>query len=119
MNDYKELLWEDINDVNLNLNGKFDDLCENVHTTVIQHAPLKKVNQNQLKVRTEPWVNPHIQKLIKCRDKPLCKLRKSHCKNTVELYKKFRNRVIRENRASKKKYFDTYFQTDKSNMKSL
>ena len=24
INDFKELLWEDINDVNLNLNGKFD-----------------------------------------------------------------------------------------------
>ena len=28
INDFKELLWEDINDVNLNLNGKFDNFYE-------------------------------------------------------------------------------------------
>ena len=119
INDFKELLWEDINDVNLNLNGKFDNFYKKVHTTVIQHIPLKKVNQKQLKLRAKPWVNPHIQKLINYRDKLLRKLRKSHSKNTEELYKKFRNRVVRENRTSKKKYFETYFQTNKSNMKSL
>ena len=112
-------MWEDINDVNLNLNGKFDNFYEKVHTTVIQHAPLKKVNQKQLKLRAKPWVNPHIQKLINYRDKLLRKLRKSHSKSTDELYKKFRNMVVRENRTSKKKYFETYFQTNKSNMKSL
>ena len=112
-------MCEDINDVNFNLNGKFDNFYEKVHTTVIQHAPLKKVNQKQLKLRTKPWVNPHIKKLINYRDKLLRKLRKSHSKNTEELYKKFRNRVVRKNRTSRKKYFETYFQTDKSNMKGL
>ena len=46
VNDFEELLWEDINDVNLNLNGKFDNFYEKVHTTVIQHAPLKKVTRS-------------------------------------------------------------------------
>ena len=117
INDFKELLWEDINDLNLNLNGNFDNFYEKVHTTVIQHAPLKKVTQKQLKLKAKPWVNPHIQKLINYRYKLLRKLRKSHSKSTEELYKKFRNRVVRENRTSKKKYFETYFQTNKSNMK--
>ena len=80
---------------------------------------MKKVNQKQLKLRAKPWVNPHIQKLINYRDKLLRKLRKSHSKNTEELYKKFRNRVVRESRTSKKKYFETYFQTNKANIKSL
>ena len=74
----------------------FITFMKKVYTTVIQHATLKKVNQKQLKLRAKPWVNPHIQKLIKYRDKLLCKLRKSHSKSTKELYKKFRNRVVRE-----------------------
>ena len=119
INDFEELLGEDINDADLNLNGKFDNFYEKVHTTVIQHAPLKKVNQKHLKLRATPWVNPHIQKLINYRDKLLHKLRKSHSKGTEELYKKFRNRVVGGNQTSKKKYFETYFQTNKSNMKSL
>ena len=36
-----------------------------------------------------------------------------------ELYKKFRNRVVSENRKSKIKYFDNYFSTNKANMKNL
>ena len=110
---------EDRNDVNFNLNGKFNNFHNKVHTTVIQHSPLRKVNQKQSKLRAKPWVNPHIQKLIQYRGKLLRKLRKSHSKSTEELYKKFRNRVVRENQTSKKKYFYTYFQTNKSNMKSL
>ena len=51
--------------------------------------------------------------------KLLRKLKKSHSKNTEELYKKFRNRVVSENRMSKINYFDTYFQANKSNMKNL
>ena len=49
INDFKELLWEDIN-VNRNLKGKFDNSYEKVHTAVIQNAPLEKVNQKQLKL---------------------------------------------------------------------
>ena len=111
IHDFKELSWEDINDVNLNLNGKFDDFYEKVHITVIQHASLKKVNQKQLKLRAKPWVNPRIPELIKYRDKLLPKLKKSHSESTKELCKKFRNRVIRENQTAERKYVDTYFQT--------
>ena len=41
-------------------------------------------------------INTHIQKLIKQRDRHLRKLRKSHSRDTEELYKKFRNRVVSE-----------------------
>ena len=71
------------------------------------------------KLRSKPWVNLHIQKLIKHRDRLLRKLRKSHSKATEELYKKFRNRVVSENRKSKIKYYESYFQSNKSNIKSL
>ena len=84
INDFKELLWEDINDVNLNLNGKFDNFYEKVHTTVSQHVPLKKVNQKQLKLRAKPWVNPHIQKLINYRDKLLRKITLQEYRGTVQ-----------------------------------
>ena len=83
---------------------------QKVYTAVIEHAPLKKVNKKQVKLKTKPWVNRYIQKLIKYRNKLLRKLRKSHSKKTEELYKKFRNRVVSENRKSKIDYFNTYFQ---------
>ena len=78
VNSFNKLSWDDINDVNLNINNKFDKFYEKVHHTVIEHVPLKKVNKNQLKLRSKPWVKSHIQKLIKHREKLLRKLRKSH-----------------------------------------
>ena len=120
LEDFKKLPWDDIlNNQNLNINVQFDGFYDKIHSTVIHHAPLKKVNKKQLKLRSKPWVTPHIQKLIKHRDRLLRKLKKSHSKNTEELYKKFRNRVVSENRKSKINYFDTYFQANKSNMKNL
>ena len=38
INDFKELSWEDISDVIVSLNSKFDNFYENVHITVIQPA---------------------------------------------------------------------------------
>ena len=81
--------------------------------------PLKKVNKKQLKLRLKPWVNSHIQKLIKHREKLLRKLRRSHSAATEELYKKFRNRVVAENRKSKSQYYENYFQKNTANMKNL
>ena len=104
----------------MDINNKFEKFYEKVHHTVIEHAPLRKVTPKQLKLRSKPWINTHIQKLIKQRDRLLRKLRKSHSRDTEELYKKFRNRVVSENRKSKIKYFDNYVSTNKAvNMKNL
>ena len=119
INDFNELTWNEMDDENIDINHKFNSFYEKVHATVVQHVPLKKVNHKQLKLRSKPWVNLHIQKLIKHRDRLLHKLRKSHSKATEELYKKFRNRVVSENRKSKIKYYESYFQSNKSNIKSL
>ena len=116
LEDFKKLPWEDIlNNQNSNINVKFDRFYEKIYSTVIHHPPLKKVYKKQLKLRSKPWVTPHIQKLIKHRDKLLRKLKKSHSKTL----RKFRNRVVSENRKSKINYFDTYFQANESNMKNL
>ena len=101
VNSFNKLSWDDINDVNLNVNNKFDKFYEKVHHTNIEHVP------------------SHIQKLIEHREKLLRKLRKSHSAATEELYKKFRNRVVAENRKSKIQYYENYFQKNTANMKNL
>ena len=117
--DFKKLSWNDIDRNNLDINSKFEKFYEKVHHTVIEHAPLRKVTLDQLKLWSKPWINTHIQKLIKQKGRLLRKLRKSHSRDTEELYKKFRNRVVSENRKSKIKYFDNYFSTNQANMKNL
>ena len=92
INDFNELTWNEMDDENIDINHKFNSFY------VVQHVSLKKVNHKQLKLRSKPWVNLHIQKMINHRDRLLDKLRKSHSKATEELHKKFRNRVVSENR---------------------
>ena len=119
INDFTRLSWDFLNETNLNINSKFDTFYEKVHETAIKHVPLEKVAPKQLKLKSKPWIDSHVQKLIKHRDRLLRKLRKTHSNTTEEIYKKFRNRVASENRKSKIKYFDDYFQSNKSNMKNL
>ena len=45
INDFKELLWEDIN-VNCNLKGKFDNFYEKVHTADIQMLLWKNLTRS-------------------------------------------------------------------------
>ena len=92
LDDFKKLSWEDtLNNQNLNIDVKFDRFYEKVYSTVIHHAPMKKVNKKQLKLRSKPWITSHIQKLI-IETNFQGNSKKSDSKNTEELYKKFRNR---------------------------
>ena len=81
INDFTGLSWNFLIETNLNINSKFDTLYEKVHETAIKHVPLKKVTPKQLKLRSKPWIDSHIQKLIKHRDRLLHKLRKILTRN--------------------------------------
>ena len=63
LNEFNNLSWDHLSTNNSDLTSKFNDFYENIYTVVIEHAPLKKANKKQLKLKTKPWVNPHIQKL--------------------------------------------------------
>ena len=119
INDFTELSWDFLDETNLNINSKFDTLYEKVHEAAIKHVPSKKVTPKQLKLRSKPWIDPHIQKLIKHWDRLLDKLRKTHCNTAEDLSKKFRNRVVSESRKSKIKYFDDCFQSNKFYIRNL
>ena len=57
LEDFKKLSWEDIlnnQSSNINVNVKFDRFYEKIYSTVIHHAPMKKVNEKQLKLRSKP-----------------------------------------------------------------
>ena len=50
LDDFRKLFWEDFYDENLNINYKFDKFFDRVNYTVQEHVPLKKVNEQQLKL---------------------------------------------------------------------
>ena len=62
------------------------------------------MSKKSLKFKTKPWISTRIQKLIAYRDRLLRKYTGTKHKDDHDLYRKFRNRVVAENRKSKASY---------------
>ena len=87
---------------------------------VERHAPLKKLSPKEIKLKTKPWITKQISKLIKVRNKIFArKKRQPNNTNTKRLYNLFRNKVIREIKKNKKKYYSEFFETNKMNIKKI
>ena len=72
-----------------------------------------------LKLQSKPWINSHIKKLMNYRDKLFNAMIKTPSPSNRYLYKKFRNRVVSEQRREKTRHFQNYFETHKTNIKML
>ena len=72
---------------------------------VNKHAPLKKNNKKEQKIKTKPWITDKIFKKIKNRNTHFAQKKKrpndSHLKS---VYNKFRNSINKEIKLSKKEY---------------
>ena len=87
----------------------------NVSILIYQRRKLLKY----LKLRSKPWINVRIQKLMSYRDKLFNEMNRYPTPSNKYLYHKFRNRVVSEQRRGKKYYFQKYFEKHKTNMKML
>ena len=93
-----------------NVNESFNDFYIKLEASVDRHAPFKKLTPKQIKIKNKPWLSTEIIKLIKIRNKIFArKKRKPENDNCKRLYNLLRNRVNREIKKSKKKYYADYF----------
>ena len=85
------------------------------------HVPYKRLTKKEVKISSKLWITKEILAKMKYRDKLYSKLLK--CKqpnpNFNYLYKKFRNRVLKDLTDSKTSYFNQYFSLNKHNMQKL
>ena len=100
------------------VNSKFDDFLWRVEGCVDRHAPLKKMNKKQIKLKSKPWINGYILKMINHRER-LFRKKKEDPINMVfrNAYNLFRNRITREIKKSKKEYYKKYFENNLDNIK--
>ena len=99
-------------------NSKFNDFLWRVEGCVDRHAPLKRMNNRQQKKMANPWISKNIIKMISHREKLLHRKKESPCNQHLEKsYKLFRNRITREIKKAKKKYYKEYFENNINNMK--
>ena len=101
--------------VNENFNSFYDKLSNLVDT----HVPSKRMTPKEIKLRSKLWINLKIIKLIKYRDRLKRKMKHKFTIENEYLYKKFRNRVASELKASYKLYYHKFFEEHKCNMKML
>ena len=92
-----------------NVNESFNDYIK-LEASLDRHAPFKKLTPKEIKIKNKPWLSTEILKLIKIRNKIFArKKRKPENDNCKRLYNSLRNRVNREIKKSKKKYYADYF----------
>ena len=90
------------------VNEMFRICYRNVSSCVLQHVQFKQATSRGRRLKSKPWINPYIQKMMQYRDRLLSKF---HSKETEALSKKFRNRVANNMKKSKVKYFHEFFYT--------
>ena len=100
------------------VNEMFRIFYRNVSSSVLHHVPFKQTTPRELRLKSKPWIDHYIQKMMQYRDRLLRKFHCTHSKETEALYKKFRNRVSNNIRKSKIKYFHELFTQNKGNMKN-
>ena len=107
----------------LNTNGKFDLFYDQIDSVCKKHVPYKRLSKKEVNISSKPWVTREIFAKMKYGDKLYSKLVKSKqpVPNLHYLYKKFRNRVVKELKDSKSTYFNQHFSLNKytCNMQKL
>ena len=105
----------------MNTNGKFDLFYDQIDSVCKVHVPCKRLSKKELKISCKPWITKEIFAKMKYRDKLHSKLLKSKQPNPNlhYLYKKFRNRIVKDMKDSKTSYFNQYFSLNKHNMQKL
>ena len=102
------------------MNELFIDFHSKLEGCVDRHAPIKKLFPKGIKLKNKPWISTKISKLIKVRDKIFArKKRQPNNTNNKRLYNIFRNRVNREIKKSKKKYYSEFLKINKMNIKKI
>ena len=87
LNDFENFDLSFLNDITLDVNGKFDRFLSILNELVKTHAPLKKLTKREIKFRNKPWINEKIQKMMRISDRLLGRLKKTNDQSVKDLTK--------------------------------
>ena len=111
--------WSILDNTDLSANDHFDYFYHEKTSCTDLRVPKKRITSKVLNLITEPWIDNDIQRLMSYRDKLFNKMVQSPTPSNKYLYSKFRNRVVSEQRKSKIRHFEDYFEKNKTDMKML
>ena len=112
--------WSPLDDMFGTVDNNFDYFYSKTTSCMESDVPKKGITRRNVKLRTKPWIGSKIQKLM-CliRDKFFHKANSNPTPSNKYLYWKFRNLVAAEQRHSKIRYFQNYFEKYKTNMSGI
>ena len=88
-----------------------------------EFAPFKKLNSNDIKLKSKPWINKEVQHLMWKRDKLFRKFRTASDDNTkTKLYNDYKtlwNELTLLKRNNKLEYYKQYFEKNKKKTAAL
>ena len=103
---------------NADSNSLFRDFYLRLKGCSDRHAPIRKLNAKEVKLRSKPWINSDLAKMIKIKNKLFERKKRQPLNENIKvLYNRFRNRVDRELKRSKKSHYTEYFNEHSNNIR--
>ena len=94
-----------------------DNFYSILSRTVEKHAPVKQLSIKEIKQLSKPWITAGIRTSINVKNKLYKKYIKKRSSYYYDKFKFYRNKLNHLIKISKKKYYDTYFTSNRSNLK--
>ena len=114
--------WDNLLDIRRNdLIHSFDKFMTTINNIIDKHAPLRKANKKELKLRQKPWITLSIIRSIKERDKTFRKIKNTTSPitkaNLQKKHRTYRNLIVTLVRLSKKNHTSDYFANNIKNIR--
>ena len=94
------------------VNKLFSSFYNKYNTIVNKHAPMKKLSNRKAKQLSKPWITDGIRAATKFNNKLYATGDKVRLKH-------YRNKICTVIHLSKRRYYDTFFENNMSNMTNL
>ena len=105
------------------VNEMFYKFYDKLNEILDRHAPLRKLSKKELSFLERPWISKEIKNLMYERDKyykKLCKEKDNERKSSIrKTYKVLSNQVVFLTNQAKRKYYESFFENNKSNISQM
>ena len=101
------------------VNVDYDKFHKQFLKTLDKYAPMKAVSKRERKQKLKPWITKGMRKSINVKNQLYIRFIKTNDTFYYNRYKTMRDKINHLLRSEKQKYYSTYFDNNKENMKKI
>ena len=117
--DCQSVNWEEVVHSSSDVNHMFESLYTKLSEIIYAYVPVKKISNNQLKLKSKPWITPAIKNSIQIKNKLYKKFLKTKSPYYYSKFKYNRNKLDHLLKISKKRYYNDYFNSSHGKPKKM